>query len=52
MAIEDFQSFIENKILRTSTLNDILEKNNEQISIFKEAFIEIFWFIIIKIRAK
>ena len=49
MALEDFQSFIENKILKTSALNDILEKNNEQISIFKEAFIEIFRSLLLKL---
>ena len=49
MAVEEFQSFIENKILKTSALNDILEKNNDQISIFKEAFIEIFHALLLKL---
>ena len=49
MAVEEFQSFIENKILKTSALNDILEKNNDQISIFKEAFIEIYHALLLKL---
>ena len=49
LAVEEFQSFIENKILKTTTLNDILEKNNDQISIFKEAYIEIFHALLLKL---
>ena len=49
MAVEEFQSFIENKILKTSVLNDILEKNNDQISIFKEAFIEVYHALLLKL---
>ena len=50
LTIDEFQSFIENKILNISVLTDIIEKNNEQISIFKGAFIEIFNSLLLKLK--
>ena len=48
--VDEFQSFIENKILKISVLVDTNEKNSDQISIFKEAFLEIFNSLLLKLK--
>lgn len=50
LTVDEFHSFIENKILKISTLTDTIEKKNEQITIFKEAFIEIFNSLLLKLK--
>ena len=50
LTIDEFHSFIENKILKISSLTDTVEKKNEQITIFKEAFLEIFKSLILKLK--
>ena len=38
----EFQNFIENKILKISGLTEIIENHNDQVSTFRDAFVEIF----------
>ena len=49
LAIDEFQSFIENKILKASALTETIEKKNDLVTIFKEAFIEIFNSLLLKL---
>ena len=48
--VDEFHSFIENKLLKISSLTDTIEKNTEQISIFKDAFLEIFNSLLLKLK--
>jgi hypothetical protein len=49
LTVDEFHNFIENKIIKASSLIDTLENNNLQISSFKEAFIEIFNSLLLKL---
>ena len=49
LAVEEFQNFIEEKILKASGPKNT-EENKEQISIFKQAFVEIYNSLLLKLR--
>ena len=49
LTVDEFHNFIENKIVKASSLSETLEKKNEQVSTFKEAFIEIFNSLLLKL---
>ena len=49
LAVDEFQSFIENKILKESALTETIEKKNDLVTIFKEAFIEIYNSLLLKL---
>ena len=49
MMPEEFQSFLENKILKASALTETIEKKNDLVSLFKETFIEIFNSLLLKL---
>ena len=49
LSVDEFRNFIENKILKVSSISDMVESKNDQISTFKEAFIEIFNALLLKL---
>ena len=50
MNVDEFQSFLENKIFKTSEINALSENNEEMLSRFKTAFIEIFGSLELKLN--
>ena len=46
----EFQNFIENKILKISGLTEIIENHNDQVSTFRDAFVEIFNSLLLKLK--
>lgn len=49
LSVEEFQNFIENKILKVTVISNMKEIKDEQISTFKDAFIEIFNSLLLKL---
>ena len=46
----EFQNFIENKIIKVSGLTEIIETRKDQVSTFKDAFVEIFNSLLLKLK--